>query len=336
MNVNIILDSDYICNKLNEGKEEKINALFTFMKNMSNIIIIQDNDQNIVRNIIKNEKIKEQEIKQTEIFLSALIQGTNKYDFVTNIKYENNFIEFVKNLKEKNYPIQIIISDKKIDEKTKSYLIENTEEIIKIIKKYSEKHMVTENEEYLKDNKDINVLNFDEYSEILLNTFWCSSKITIVGREFFEGINSSYKKINSNNYKNGLKYLINIFSKISQFTGQKVEIEIITGVKEKMMSEWKMNSRNLTDNVYSLLLNSNKDITFRLKIIRWDTGDEIKSGEGHGRRIYSEFGGLDTGFMPFDLFTNDMKYKDTSFHWIAEKEYLKPLQIGNILAERPV
>ena len=31
--------------------------------------------------------------------------------------------------------------------------------------------MVTENEEYLKDNKDINVLNFDEYSEILLNTF---------------------------------------------------------------------------------------------------------------------------------------------------------------------
>ena len=28
MNVNIILDSDYICNKLNEGKEEKINALF--------------------------------------------------------------------------------------------------------------------------------------------------------------------------------------------------------------------------------------------------------------------------------------------------------------------
>ena len=89
MNVNIILDSDYICNKLNEGKEEKINALFTFMKNMSNIIIIQDNDQNIVRNIIKNEKIKEQEIKQTEIFLSALIQGTNKYDFVTNIKYEN-------------------------------------------------------------------------------------------------------------------------------------------------------------------------------------------------------------------------------------------------------
>ena len=38
-----------------------------------------------------------------------------------------------------------------------------------------------------------------------------------------------------------------------------------------MMSEWKMNSRNLTDNVYSVLLNSNKDITFRLKIIRWDT-----------------------------------------------------------------
>ena len=46
------------------------------MKNMSNIIIIQDNDQNIVRNIIKNEKIKKQEIKQTEIFLS--INSRNK------------------------------------------------------------------------------------------------------------------------------------------------------------------------------------------------------------------------------------------------------------------
>ena len=64
-------------------------------------------------------------------------------------------------------------------------------------------------------------------------------------------MNSSYKNINSNNYKNGLKFLINIFSKISQFTGQKVEIEIITGVKEndvRMENEF----RNLTDNVYSL------------------------------------------------------------------------------------
>ena len=93
MNVNIILDSDYICNKLNEGKEEKINALFTFMKNMSNIIIIQDNDQNIVRNIIKNEKIKEQEIKQTEIdntkkFKALLSLNTKKFSILNNLSIE--------------------------------------------------------------------------------------------------------------------------------------------------------------------------------------------------------------------------------------------------------
>ena len=68
MNVNIILDSDYICNKLNEGKEEKINALFNFMKNMSNIIIILDNDQNIVRNIIKMKKLNKK-LNKLKFFL---------------------------------------------------------------------------------------------------------------------------------------------------------------------------------------------------------------------------------------------------------------------------
>ena len=63
---------------------------------------------------------------------------------------------------------------------------------------------------------------------------------------------------------------------------------------------------------------------------RWDN-----SGWRHGRRIYSDYGGFDTGFMPFDLFTNELRFKDTSFHWITEKEHINPLLLMNILAERP-
>ena len=39
MNVNIVLDSDYICSKLSEGKEDAIDVLFTYFKQKSNIII---------------------------------------------------------------------------------------------------------------------------------------------------------------------------------------------------------------------------------------------------------------------------------------------------------
>ena len=47
MNVNIILDSEYICNKLTEGEEKTINNLFTYFKNKSNIIILQDNNKDL-------------------------------------------------------------------------------------------------------------------------------------------------------------------------------------------------------------------------------------------------------------------------------------------------
>ena len=52
MNVNIILDSDYICSKLSEGKEISIDYLFTYLKNKSNIILILDSEQNLLKNIL--------------------------------------------------------------------------------------------------------------------------------------------------------------------------------------------------------------------------------------------------------------------------------------------
>ena len=334
MNVNIVLDSEYICNKLSEGKEDQINFLFTFIKNSSNIILLQDNEKNILKNIIKHKKIGEQNIKNVEIFLTALINGTNKYEFFIEEKYENDFQNFIKNIKDKNYPLQMIISDKKIDENIKTYKIEDIDGIIENIKKYTERYIISDNEELLKEKDIANVVSFDEYESILLNTFWCSSKITIVGREFFDGsVISNHKNKNVQVYTEGLNFLNKVFKKIKDFTGKKVEIEIITGVPGKKIDKFKMNSRSYADEAYKVL--KEIDDNFKLTIVKWDIGDEIKVGEGHGRRIYSDYGGFDTGFMPFDLFTNEMRFKDSSFHWITEKEHINPLSFMNLLAKRP-
>jgi len=334
MNVNIVLDSEYICNKLSEGKEDQINFLFTFIKNSSNIILLQDNEKNILKNIIKHKKIGEQNIKNVEIFLTALINGTNKYEFFIEEKYENDFQNFIKNIKDKNYPLQMIISDKKIDENIKTYKIEDIDGIIENIKKYTERYIISDNEELLKEKDIANVVSFDEYESILLNTFWCSSKITIVGREFFDGsVISNHKNKNVQVYTEGLNFLNKVFKKIKDFTGKKVEIEIITGVPGKKIDKFKMNSRSYADEAYQVL--KEIDDNFKLTIVKWDIGDEIKVGEGHGRRIYSDYGGFDTGFMPFDLFTNEMRFKDSSFHWITEKEHINPLSFMNLLAKRP-
>ena len=101
--------------KLSEGKEISIDYLFTYLKNKSNIILILDSEQNLLKNIIRHEKINSQDIKNTEIFLTSLVNSANKYNFSVKEKYEDDFIKFVKNIEEKNYPLQIIISDKKID-----------------------------------------------------------------------------------------------------------------------------------------------------------------------------------------------------------------------------
>ncbi len=230
----------------------------------------------------------------------------------------------------------MIITDKKIDLSIETYLIEDLDKIIKTIKKYAEKHKITNNEQVLKKKDIANVVSFEEYEEILLNTFWCSSKITIIGKEFFDGsIFSGGKEFNKKVYTEGLKFLIKIFNEIEKFTGNKPEIEIITGVpgNRKKMELWRRNSKNLTDELYEIL--KNIDTNIKLKIVKWDIGDEITVGEDHGRRVYSDYGGFDTGFMPFDLFTNELNFKDTSFHWITEKEHINPLLLMNILAERP-
>ena len=52
MNINIILDSEYICKELsNESSAIRIANLFMIMHKKSNIIILQDKDQEIITNI---------------------------------------------------------------------------------------------------------------------------------------------------------------------------------------------------------------------------------------------------------------------------------------------
>lgn len=336
MNVNIILDSDYICNKLNDGAEDVINNLFTYFKNKSNIILIQDNNKNLLKKIAKHKKISDQNIKNTEIFLTSLINGTNKIEFSTKEKYEDNFIEFIQNLITNHYPIQIIISDKKIDNNIKTFQLDEIDKIFQIIEKSSEKHIITENEKLLKD-RNSNIKSFDEYEKVLFNTFWCSSKITIVAKEFWEGIAmGNFKDKNRAGYEESLKYLIRIFNQIEKITGEKIEIEIITGVRGRLLNNFKMSNKSFSDEAYEFLKKIGGQINFKLKILKWDTGNEGNIGESHGRRIYSDYGGLETGNHPFDLFNNDLNHKDTSFHWISEKEHINLSNYLLTLSERPV
>ena len=54
MNVNVILDSEYICRELSETNGAvRIANLLMFMKHKSNIIILQDKNQEIVRDILR-------------------------------------------------------------------------------------------------------------------------------------------------------------------------------------------------------------------------------------------------------------------------------------------
>ena len=90
MNINIVLDSEYICKELKKiDGAIRIANLFMFMKHKSNIIILQDKKQEIIRDILQQlalnfEKIENNELDDAKIFLLELAKGTNQYDFITD------------------------------------------------------------------------------------------------------------------------------------------------------------------------------------------------------------------------------------------------------------
>ena len=78
MNVNVILDSEYICRELSETNGAvRIANLLMFMKHKSNIIILQDKNQEIVRDILRQlafnfEKMENNELSDVQTFLIEL------------------------------------------------------------------------------------------------------------------------------------------------------------------------------------------------------------------------------------------------------------------------
>jgi hypothetical protein len=354
MNINIVLDSEYICKELSETDGAiRIANFLMFMKHKSNIIILQDKKQQIVRDILRQlafnfEKMENNELNDAQIFLLELAKGTNHYDFITDEENINDFATFVKNLKDKNYPLKMVISDKKFDTGIESYSIEEISKIISLIEQYSKKYIISDNKKLNSKEKKMNIINFDDYKEILFHTFWCSDEITIVAKEFYEGFfyfnkdkdkEKFFREGNRKRYEEGLIFLFECFKEIEKFTKKKLLIKVISGLKPNYIKKFAYEGKTKVDELYNFIKQINENFSFELKLIKWDSGDEIDTGEGHGRRIYSDYGGFDTGYMPFEIHKDDPKKggiitKDTSISWIDEQSYLEWSKIGDVISSR--
>ena len=364
MNINIVLDADYICQKFStlDGLKE-INQLFLIISKKTNIIILQDKNGKILNKIVKrlNETLEETPDLQLPYltgFITELGKGTtNEYDFVTNEKFESDTTEFVEKLKSKNYPLNIIISDKS----NKFNIMNDTDTLKKIdvcpldktdlifdkLENYSQEFDITNNIDTLKKNDEKKdnkkpMINFDQYQNFLINTFWCSKNIVIVAKEFYDGFfsknregfpNEQRRSDNRDRYSEGFKFLFNCFEKIETFTGEKPNIEIITGITIHDIEDFNFNGKKNANEMITFLEKLNNSFIFSLKIYEWNAGDERFPGKGHGRRIFSEYGGLKTEYMPFEIHSkrdrhNQIFFKNTSCQWIGKKNFLNPEEFG--------
>ena len=354
MNINIVLDADYICQKFStlDGLKE-MNQLFLIITKKTNIIILQDKNGKIVNKIVKklNETLKENPDPQLPYltgFITELAKGTtNEYDFVTNEQFESDTIEFVEKLKSKNYPLNVIISDKNFNDTIDVCPLDKTDLIFDMLENYSQEFDITNNTDTLSKNdkkKDDKkpMINFEQYQDFLINTFWCSKKIVMVAKEFYDGFfsknregfpNEQRRSDNRDRYSEGFKFLFNCFEKIETFTGEKLNIEIITGITIHDIADFNINGKKNAKEIKNFLEKLNNSFTFSLKIYEWNAGDERFPGKGHGRRIFSECGGFKTEYMPFEIHSkrdrNDrIFYKNTSCQWIGKKNYLNPEEFG--------
>ena len=126
--------------------------------------------------------------------------------------------------------------------------------------------------------------------------------------------------------------------KIEILTEKKVTIEIVSGIMNyRNVDDFERNKHKKLNDITEYLNRINDKFDFSTRIIKWDVGDERYIGEGHGRRIYSNYGGLETQFMPFEMYKKDSKsdnffHKDTSFFFINEESYLNWNKIGKELS----
>lgn len=147
--------------------------------------------------------------------------------------------------------------------------------------------------------------------------------------------NQSARSNNRDRYSEGFKFLFNCFEKIENFTDEKLNIEIITGVTIYDIADYNLNGEKNVNEIISFLENLNNNFIFSFKIYEWNSGDERHPGKGHGRRIFSQYGGFKTEYMPFEIHSkrdrNDrIFYKNTSCQWIGKKNYLNPEEFGKL------
>tara|TARA_Y100000294_G_scaffold147644_1_gene143668 strand:+ start:2904 stop:3929 length:1026 start_codon:yes stop_codon:yes gene_type:complete len=335
MNLNLIIDPEYINDQLTSS-DQAIRVASFFLnfnrKHKRNFIIIQDKDRNIVNMMIHQlkyqfENIDENDSKHLEIFLLALRQGTQDRDFVSEETYDGDIKKFFSNLKNKNIPVEALITEKKPPDKNiYCFKIEDNNKLIDILDKYT-------NRVDIKTNED-----FEFYRQSLFKTFWCSEKITIVALEFLKALTNkkfigrTSLKIcdkNKREYDRGLEFILSAFLNNEKIVKKRIKIEIVAGCfkslygyncTEEQFNEYLERDKKIIDELLSKFKNK---FEISCKFVKWNSKKEV-----HGRRILSNYGGFATEIMPFEVFNStatkekvEFYYKNNGFRWIEPEEY---------------
>ena len=327
MNLNLIIDPKYINDQLTSSDRAiRVAAFFVNFnrKNKRNFIIIQDKDRNITNIMIHQFKyqfknIDQNDSKQIEVFLLHLLQGTQDTDFVSDETYDGDIKKFFSNLKNKNIPVEALITEEKSPEKDIYYFkIEDNDKLIEKLDQYSNRIDLKTSE------------HFKFYHQSLFNTFWCSEKITIIAFEFLQALTKKkYLDKNKREYDKGLEFILSAFLNNEKIVKKRIKIEIITGLKRNLYGPGCANEAFVKfferdKKIIDELLSRFKDkFEISCQFVKWKPKEEV-----HGRRIHSNYGGFQTEIMPFEVFnsTTEMgkvkfRHKNNGFKWIEPKEY---------------
>ncbi|MDC1002046.1 hypothetical protein OAS00_00160 [Candidatus Pelagibacter sp.] len=352
MNLTISFNPEYISNQLKFKSDKiigsnRIASLIRLLKKKQ-IILLIDKGRLIVEKLLNELKLLEKNIDQNdfntiEIFLSSLRNNSNNNEFECEIKYLENFENFCLELINDQYPIDFVIDDNnKYLEKLNFVDIENISLIDERLEMSQKQFYLSDNKEFKENEPDI--IGFKKYKDVLFKTFWCSDDIKILAKEFFVNYMRTSKDdknyfINRDLYHEGLDFIIDPLLKTEKFTKKKLNLTIITGLSNTEINKTfsKNNDQSFVKvtndfaiqlqakSIISTINQRYKDsINFNLIVIYWEKGDENTPGIGHGRKIYSEYGGFITEYMPFEIFQNKFNpklkirekfKKNSSFLW---------------------
>ncbi len=355
MNLNLVIDPKYICNELSIKNEKKIGAnrvanLFKTL-NKKQIIILIDKNRKSINEILKYLVSIESELDQNdtntiEIFLSSLVNNSDLADFESDVEYEGDIEKFLNNLFLKEYPLQALVSDKKDKKNLNVFSVEENDKIEELLEEYRKEYIVSDNKSFRE--KSQNVFSYKKYQKTLFNTLWCSTDIFIIGKEFFVNYYKHPKKepnyfMNRELYYDGLKFTLKPLIKNTNYTKTKTNMTIVTGLTSAEIKNFKsefaikVQSNDILSEFRSIFKDN---FNFNLVVLKWEKGDEITAGTGHGRKIYGKYGGFNTSYMPFEIYQNpynrELKKrikskKNNGFQWFDPNKQIKWQDLGEEL-----